>query len=47
MGLDDIKKDEGYSEGGSATLDRLLKERLEARENKDYVKADTIRAVIS
>ena len=47
LGLDDIKKDEGYSEGGSATLDRLLKERLEARENKDYVKADTIRDEIA
>jgi len=47
LGLDDIKKDEGYSEGDSATLDRLLKERLEARENKDYVKADTIRDEIA
>ncbi len=47
LGLDDIKKDEGYSEGGSATLDRLLKERLEARENKDYAKADSIRDKIA
>ncbi len=47
LGLDDIKKDEGYSEGDSATLDRLLKERLEARENKDYAKADSIRDKIA
>ena len=47
LGLDNIKKDEGYSEGGSATLDRLLKERLEARENKDYAKADSIRDEIT
>ena len=47
LGLDDIKKDEGYSEGDSATLDRLLKERLEARENKEYAKADSIRDQIA
>jgi len=47
LGLDNIKKDEGYSEGDSATLDRLLKERLEARENKDYAKADSIRDQIA
>ena len=47
LGLDNIKKDEGYSEGDSATLDRLLKERLEARVNKDYAKADSIRDQIA
>ncbi len=47
LGLDNIKKDEGYSEGDSATLDRLLKERLEARENKEYAKADSIRDQIA
>ena len=47
LGLDNIKKEEGYSEGDSATLDRLLKERSEARENKDYAKADSIRDKIA
>ena len=47
LGLDNIKKEEGYSEGDSATLDRLLKERSEARENKDYAKADSIRDQIA
>ncbi len=47
LGLDNIKKEEGYSEGDSATLDRLLKERLEARENKEYAKADSIRDQIA
>ncbi|MGI6484586.1 MAG: cysteine--tRNA ligase [Candidatus Dojkabacteria bacterium] len=43
LGLDDIKKEEGYSEGDSAKLDELLEKRLKAKQEKDYELADKVR----
>lgn len=48
LGLDqEITAKKDYAKGENSKLDELLKERLEAKRNKDYTKADSIRDEIA